>query len=168
MIKSILRALTGKKSIKIAYPNKVDYDQDYRRPNDRPNVIRVKQKAPKGFPKKLHEWVPIAGISQYQKTAKEFINGSKRSVTIEIELDNPVQENALMVLGSWETKDGRKSGQLGYVPAEIRAKLVKELKQDPPTSIAANLDTMYKAEKNKSAGIRINIWGKAVRKKKKK
>ena len=52
---------------------------DYRRDGDEPTIRRVSQSAPKGFPKKLVDYIPVSGTSYREEAVQQFINGRERS-----------------------------------------------------------------------------------------
>src|SRR3954471_23766584 len=47
-----------------ADPTKREADSDYRLPDDPEFAIRINQAAPKGMPRKLAEFVAVAGVAQ--------------------------------------------------------------------------------------------------------
>ncbi|MFW6070454.1 MAG: hypothetical protein ACOC9X_05350 [bacterium] len=76
-------------------PRQRGENRDYRRPNDDEWVIRVKQRQPKGTPKKLHSWVQVAGVSYRRADVERFIRGSRRQVSLQREPDNPHSDTAI-------------------------------------------------------------------------
>jgi hypothetical protein len=140
-------------------------NRDYRRPTDPEHIIRVNQKAPKGLPKKLHHYIKVAGISQpdAQHNAIQFIQGTDRAISLKREPDNPVDSNAVLVIGNWRIGPDTYSGKLGYLPKGMGAAL---LQQDPSFRFGCTLDAMFVPHQGKGAGVRISIWGPRARKKK--
>lgn len=159
----MIRKLFGGARIKptpiVEAPNRRGYDRDYRRPGDDRHIIRINQKAPKGYPKKLHDWVAVAGVSYRQAAVIEFINGHQRRITIEHEPDNTHSDTALKVVGHWlDSQHRAASGQLGYLPSEISAAITADL-----NDIGARIETMYAPHGGQAAGLRVSIWGKRKR-----
>jgi len=145
-------------------PPERGFDNDYRRSSDPEHVIRVNQRPPKGFPKKVKEYVKVAGISQPDttKNAIAFICGSQRSVNMKKEPDNPIDPKAIKINGSWKANNKNFSGKLGYLPAEITEELMKA---DSEFAYGVTLDAMFIPHEIKGVGVRISIWAPRAKKK---
>jgi hypothetical protein len=125
---------------------------DYRRANDNPNVIRVDQDRPKGFPKKLFEFLAVAGVSYRLDNAESFIAGRDRELSLRRERVDDNHPNALAVYGLWHDAAGEQhTAHLGYVPREANDAIGEQ-------PVAANLVAMYLAADGRNPGIRMDIW----------
>lgn len=147
--------LFGRKQVKAApvlEPAARGYDVEYRRPDDAENVIRVNQRPPKGFAAVLFEFAAVAGVSYRQEDVQAFIEGTEREVSLRREFVNEQHPNALAVWGLWRDGKVAKSARLGFVPREMNDAI-----GDQP--VAATLVAMYRATREKEAGVRIDIWG---------
>lgn len=146
-------------TVRMAEPEPERYDielneyGDYRRSDDPSHVIRVDQERPPGYPKKLHEYIKVAGVSHRQSAVIAFIAGHDRHLSLRRE---PVPEHpkAIAVYGDWldVDEDGRHEALLGYVPRDIS----ESIANDRP--VAATLEAMFAPDEIRSAGLRINIW----------
>jgi tetratricopeptide (TPR) repeat protein len=134
------------------------FDREFRLANDNDNVIRINQRQPKGLPRKLAEFVPVAGITQpdVQPIAEAFIGGANRSIQLDRFPDHPVDPNAIAVVGTWVADGISQKGRLGYLPAKVAADLAT---LGPETPIAATVEVMYAPVIGGTLGIRLDIWG---------
>lgn len=130
-----------------------DWNVDYRRPDDKTNVIRVDQPKPSGFRVELFDFLPIAGVSYRLEAVQAFIDGKERKLSLKREFVNEQEPDAIAVWGMWRDAAGEHSAQLGYVPREA-----KDAIGDQP--VAATLMVMYRATKEKGVGVRMKIWGR--------
>ena len=131
-------------------------DRDYRGPDDAENVVRVNQPQPKGYPRKLHEYIPVAGTSFKKDDVARFIYGGDRSLSLKREVvtaKDGSETNALAVYGQWTDGDGSHEAHLGYVPQDVNEEL-----GDTPCGV--RLEAMFRPEAGKNPGIRMSIWGK--------
>lgn len=69
--------------------------------------------------------VPVMGVTMRKVEATTFCKAQGRQLVLEREPDNRHDPNAIKVIGSWKGWFRRKSRLLGYVPAEMAAKLVE-------------------------------------------
>lgn len=135
-------------------------DRDYRLPGDPPHWVRVCQRSPEGFSVLLAESVMVAGISleSYRQAAVAFLQGSRRHLLLRWEGDNPVDRNAIQVVGVWRDRCGQKGqGALGYVPRQVAAKVAAKL--GPGAPLAATLLVFFAPGAGRSPGIRFALWG---------
>lgn len=151
----------------IIRPNINEDEQEYRRPDDPPHIIRIDQPRPQGLPKKIAEYINVAGISQpeYQKVTLSFIHGKQREIELERDPMNQYDPNAIKVIGTWVDESGvRHREQLGWVPA----KTAKEIAENyPDARIGASLEAIFLPREGKSAGLRIDVWGPRAKQKSK-
>jgi hypothetical protein len=134
-------------------------DMDYRRPGDPRHIVRVNQPAPKGCPRKLKEFVQVAGVTHKhrQSTVRAFIDGSERRVELIRDPTNEVDPNAVRVVGSWTDESGEAlHGKPGWLPKAVAAELAAK---HPSAPIRATVKAMFRARAFKSAGLRIDVWG---------
>lgn len=124
---------------------------DYRRPDDPPNVVRVDDIQPKGFPRKLFEYISVSGVSYRQENVAGFIAGRARRLSLRREFVNDQHPNALAVYGLWQDAAGEHTALLGYVPREVNDAI-----GDQP--VAATLEAMYLPLNGHNAGLKIDIW----------
>ena len=127
-------------------------------------MIRIHQKPPKGLPRKLHEFVKVAGIPHPPATARAegLIAGTTRHVWLNRSLSKKYGPNAIEVVASWVDSNRAKcEGRVGWIPKALAARIAKD---DPDTLIGATLKVMYRPEGRKSAGIRIDVWGQRRKK----
>lgn len=163
MLKRLIFHILGKPYIRAApIKKKPKPGQDYRRPNDSEYTIRVDMPRPTGYSRRLHDWVPIAGVSYRQPAVIAFIAGRDRQLILQPDPNNPASPDAIAVYGQWQQNDQQHTELLGYLPHETREELTKELGQTP--DISAQLLAMFAPQKGQSAGVRLAIWGKARRK----
>ncbi len=140
--------------------NEIGYDQDYQELDDPPHIIRIKQKAPKGLPKKFAYDIQVAGISRspYSFHAESFIKGVNRLLELERDPNNQNDPNAIKVMGTWTDSDGQiHNEQLGWVPATIAQNIALEISGEP---IGATIKTMFIPTEDRSLGLRMDIWCK--------
>ncbi len=134
---------------------------EYRRPGDEPHVVRVKQSPPRGFRKKIAEFVPVAGVTHRLEDVTAFVEGADREVRLLRETDNPTSSTAIAVLGAWRSTDGEQvTRQLGYLPHEVSQEIARRW---PSAELAATLETLYLPRDERSPGIRVDVWTQAVR-----
>lgn len=77
---------------------------------------------PSGF-RIYFDRVPVMGITMRKVDAAAFCKAQGRALALERELGNRHDANAIKLIGSWKGWFGRKSRHLGYVPADMAAKL---------------------------------------------
>jgi len=140
----------------IDLPPERGFNRDFRKSADDLNVIKVNQYQPEGFPRKVEEFISIAGITQEgrQKDAVKFMSGKERQIELRREPNNPYDNNAIEVYGHYVLEGKSHSCKLGYLPAKTAKELLEE------DEIRATLKVMYYPLEGKSAGIRIDLWGK--------
>src|SRR5699024_7502577 len=112
-------------------PSERNYNEPYRKSDDDSNVIRLIQKAPKGTPKKVAEFVSVAGVQRNQDDAIKVISGDTFSFKLEKEPNNPYDKNAIKVIGIFEASGEEKSLFIGYVPKEVAKEIVMYEKLKP-------------------------------------
>lgn len=133
-------------------PDRRGYDVDFRREGDEPFIFRVNQHQPKGFPKKLANYVAVAGVSFRQMEVIEFIRGRNRCLSVRPEVITGGQLPALAVIGQWaDWIGGRHEALLGYLPNDVREAI-------GDTPVALTLEAMYQATDERSAGLRVDVW----------
>jgi len=77
---------------------------------------------PEGFHRQRKE-VPVAGVSRRQEEVIRFINGTGHELSLIREPSNPADPNAIKVVARWSEDAHQQSAHIGYVPAEIAAKI---------------------------------------------
>lgn len=128
--------------------------EEYRLPNDMPNMVRINSKPPTGKDTRIKENVTVVGVSFPDKidAVMNFVYGRKRSVVLVREPDNKHDSNAIAVHGVFHDDEGQHfSGQIGYIPKEYAKKWVDR-------DIEPQLYAIYMPTKTKGPGIRIHIW----------
>lgn len=141
-------------------PSKRKYNKPFRKSDDEENVVRIIQRQPEGTPKKVAEFVPIAGITRQKNDALKLITSKNFSMRLEKDPDNPYDKNAIKVFGDCEIGEEEMSLFLGYIPRDEAKKLVKYNK------LKATVRVIYLPTHSKSIGFRLDIWSeKATRKK---
>lgn len=137
----------------IADPAARGENVDFRRPGDDAHIIRVNQPRPKGFPKKIANYTPVAGVSHRVADVIAFIDGSNRELSLVRETRDDGLRPALAVYGAWlDARGGAHNALLGYVPRETN-----ETIGDSP--VAATLEAMFAPTPDKpTPGLRIDIW----------
>lgn len=157
-IRSGIKGSVEKPAPIIESPYERGFEREFRRPGDSPHVIRINQHPPKGLPRKLAEYVEVAGISRDEAriNAERFIAGTNRRIELERDPTNTFDPNAIKVIGIWTDADGGEHrSRIGWVPREIAKNIAENY---PHSSIGATLETIYKPHNGKGAGIRIDIW----------
>ena len=122
------------------------------------NVIRINEERPRRMSRKLGYNIKVAGISRRVSVATDFIRGMSQRLELEREPDNLVDANAVKVIGIW--LDGSSNihrEQLGYVPREAAALIGI---QPPDFPLVATLQVMFPPARDRSPGIRFDIWTK--------
>lgn len=79
---------------------------------------------PSGF-RIYFDRVSVMGITMRKADAAAFCKAQDRELALEREPGNPHDANAIKLIGSWKGWFGRKSRHLGYVPADMAAKLAE-------------------------------------------
>lgn len=138
-------------------PHSRGIEREFRLSNDPEYMIRINQQPPPGLPRKLAEFVAVAGITQPDTLpmARAFISGSSRKLELVRILDHPVDPNAIAVIGHWIEGDTEHTARLGYLPADVAAKVAKVASDIP---IGATLKVMYAPAAGRSPGLRLDIW----------
>ena len=138
-------------------PHSRGTNAEFRLPDDPEYVIRINQPPPHGLSRKLVDFVAVAGTAQAETfpIVRAFISGLDRNVELVPMPQNPVDPNAIAVVGRWKEGTIDRSGRLGYIPADIAAKLSSREKGTP---IGATLKVMYAPTSERNAGLRIDIW----------
>lgn len=135
-------------------PTRREVDVDYRREGDEKHIFRVNQIQPKGYPKKIAEYIPVSGVSYRQEDVIAFIAGRNRRLSLRREVIIEGEPLALAVDGAWEDWDGNAhAATLGYIPGPVNAAI-----GDNPVDVT--LEAMYQARPDYSAGLRIDLWSK--------
>jgi hypothetical protein len=140
----------------ITDPTKREYNKGFRLEDDERHVVRINQLQPKGFPKKIAEFITVAGITMENRdvVAKQFVKGKDRQIELRKQPDNPYDKNAIEVYGHW-TKQGKSfTEKLGYLPSKVASKLVNE------PELKATIKVMYMPTDETSVGIKIDVWTK--------
>ena len=159
VLDSLANWLGGGKQIPIMERSEAGFEQDYRLSDDPPEAIRINQAAPKGLPKRLADFITVAGVSFQQANAISFVKGTGREIELERDPTNKYDKNAIKVIGTWfDQEENEYEELLGWVPAE----LAKEIPAD--IRIGATIKSMYVARSGKNAGLRIDIWGPKAKK----
>lgn len=142
----------------IESPHDRGFEREFRHPGDPPHVIHINQQPPKGLPRKLVEYVEVAGVShdEARRNAEAFIQGTSRRVELERDPTNQYDRNAIKVIGVWRDSQGTEHrGRIGWVPSVVAKDIAVK---NPSTPIGATIKTMFKPRKGKGPGIRIDIW----------
>jgi hypothetical protein len=134
------------------------FDREFRLLGDAENVIRINQRQPQGLPRKLAEFVPVAGITKPDvvSNAQAFVYGTDRRVELCRIPDHPIDCNAIAVVGSWVSEGALRTGPLGYVPAVVAAEIATLGSETP---IGATIKVMYTPAPARTLGIRLDVWG---------
>lgn len=142
----------------ITDPTKRGYEQEFRREGDPSHIFHINQRQPKGLPKKIIEFVSIAGIDQSETRdyAEDFINGTERHLELERDPANKYDLNAIKVMGIWRDNEGKEyKERIGWISAEVAKVIAKNY---PGLPIAATIKTVFRPHEGKSPGIRMDIW----------
>lgn len=133
-------------------------DEVFRRSGDGDNVYRLSQGAPAGLPRKLFEFVPVAGVSRDERPDRivELIAGRSRRIELEPEPTNRVDPNAIKVIAHWESGLEQSSAHIGYLPADVAKEIAEH---HPGVPVAATVKAMYAPTQEKNPGVRLEIWG---------
>jgi hypothetical protein len=139
-------------------PRSRGFDREFRLPDDAENVIRINQQQPQGLPRKLAEFVPVAGITKPDvvSNAQAFVFGTAQRLELRRIPDHPVDRNAIAVVGSWVSEGAPHTGRLGYIPATVAAEIAT---LGSETSIGATIKVMYLPASTGTLGIRLDVWG---------
>lgn len=137
-------------------PTQRGFDTEFRLEDDERHVIRINQKQPQGFPKKIAEFITIAGITMENRdiVANQFAKGNDRQIELRKQPDNPYDKNAIEVYGHW-TKQGKSfTEKLGYLPSKVASTLANE------PELKATIKVIYKQTDETNVGIKIDVWTK--------
>src|SRR5690625_997079 len=135
-------------------PSQREYNKPYRRSGDDANIVRVIQPQPEGTPKKVGEYVSIAGITRNDQNAQKFVSGENINIVLKKDPSNPYDKNAIKVYGNSLIDEEETNLFLGYIPKEHTKKLVKH------DTLKATIKTIFFPTETKSYGFRIDIWSK--------
>jgi hypothetical protein len=131
---------------------------EYRRPGDPLYWVRCCERPPQGFTL-AHRSAKVVGVrvEELRLALEAFILGTKRSLKLEREPDNPADRHAVAVWGCWRDSCGRKlEAKIGYLERELAARLAHV--PGPEASLAATTVLIFLAGEGKSAGLRIAVW----------
>jgi len=133
------------------------FENEFRLPHDPEYVIRINQRAPRGLPRKVAEFVAVRGITQSDAlpNAQGFVCSSGRSLELRRVPEHPIDPNAIAVIGHWRDGDIQRSGCLGYIPADVAAQISNEEQGAP---IGATIKVIYLPALGRSPGLRLDIW----------
>ena len=114
----------------------------------RNNDILINDTAPEGY-YKIYNYEKVVGVTfdNREVFVEQFINGSNQKVILKKDKNNEYDENAIKVYGECLLNNQLKSGELGYLSANLAAKL-KDFNSIYGTVNAVN-------QPNK---IRLDIW----------
>ena len=115
--------------------------------------------------KKFASEVPVAGVTQGNRQSDFLIMGDQPDfkIFLERERDNPIDPNAIKVMGSATVENEKMIHQLGYIPKEISEQLANEKEFDAtPHSVYIPY-----ADKPNQYGLRINVLVRSASYKKK-
>ncbi|MBB6449477.1 tetratricopeptide (TPR) repeat protein [Geomicrobium halophilum] len=140
-------------------PSKRKINEAYRLSDDLENMVRVNPPQPKGTPKKVLEFVPIAGIQRRKKDALKFAISENIYLELEKEPDNSYDKNAIKVNGICTINGNEQTIFLGYVPG----KYTKQLSNY--NTLNATIKTIYYPTDEKGIGFRMDIWSEKNNKK---
>jgi hypothetical protein len=116
--------------------------------------------------KKFASEVPVSGVTQGNRQSDFLIMGDQPDfkIFLERERDNPVDLNAIKVMGSATVENEKIIHQLGYIPKEVSEQLANEKEIDAtPHSVYIPY-----ADKPNQYGLRINVLVRSASYKKKK
>ncbi|RST76175.1 hypothetical protein D4T97_005170 [Siminovitchia acidinfaciens] len=136
------------------------YNKPFRQSDDAENVVRIIQRPPEGTPKKVAEFVPIAGIKKQERNALRVITSKSFAIRLEKEPNNPYDKNAIRVFGDCEVDEEETSFSLGYIPKDVAKKLAEFNK------LKATVRVIYLPTSSKSIGLRLDIWSERAKRKK--
>jgi len=141
----------------MAEPHERGFEYEFRHPDDPEYVIRINQRPPRGLPRKVAEFVAVAGITQPDAlpNAQAFVCGSGRSVELRRVPEHPVDPNAIAVIGHWSEGNIERSGRLGFLPADVAAQIYNK---EQGALIGASLKVIYAPIQKRSPGLRLDIW----------
>jgi hypothetical protein len=124
---------------------------------DPPWLVRINQRPPRGFGRKLVEFVKVAGVTRAgrSRVVNEFLLGDEQRITLRPEPSNPVDPNAIAVVGHWTVEGIQKDAQLGYLPREAAQKCIDLLRQG---KMEPTIAVLYLPHENYSPGIRLDLW----------
>lgn len=124
---------------------------------DPPWLVRINQRPPRGFGRKLVEFVTVAGVTQAGRlnVVREFVLGDDQRITLRPEPSNPVDPNAIAVVGHWAVKGVNQDAQLGYLPRETAQKCIDLLRQG---KLEPTIAVLYLPHEDHSPGIRLDLW----------
>lgn len=125
---------------------------------DPAHVIRFQQGIPKGLPRKLADYIQVAGVSYRQEAVSAFCLGNNQRITVEREPSNPGHPNSIKVVGSWADSSGQHAEHLGYLPSDAAAEIASTY--DSASPIAGTIKVIFLPRPGKSPGVRIDVWGK--------
>lgn len=119
------------------------------------STVWLNQKRPGGMTIELAHDVRVAGISRPDAAhnAALLMAGRGRRLVLEPRPDNPVDPNAIAVIGVWGDSSGAEQrGQIGWLPRDV-AKTCAAAER-----IAATIRVMFKPHDGQSPGLRISVW----------
>jgi hypothetical protein len=142
----------------------VEYGQAYRRKDDPAHVVRFRSQQPRGFRRKIAEYVPVVGISREQRPvhAARLIAGRDPRLELEPAPDAlPDHPEAIRVWGLWIDADGQlQREELGRVPDDVAAQIAS---QPGVHELAAVPRALFMPVDGRSPGVRMDIWTDARR-----
>src|SRR5262245_39516939 len=148
----------------VARLDAVEYGQAYRRKDDPPHVVRFRAQQPRGFRRKLAEYVPVTGISQGERALQAglLITGREPRLELEPAPDAiPDHPEAIRVWGLWIDADGElHREELGWVPADVAVRIASDRGVH---ELAAVLRALFMPVEGRSPGVRMDIWTSARR-----
>jgi hypothetical protein len=123
-----------------------------------PHAVLPDQEHPSGMAWELAHNIKVAGISQPDeaRNAAQMMEALGSRLEPAREHDNPVDPNAIAVIGVWQDSSGAEQrGQVGWLPRDV-AKTVSRLV--PTELIVATIGVMFKPHDDHSPGLRISVW----------
>jgi hypothetical protein len=122
----------------------------------------VKHEPPEGMACRYRD-VAVAGISHRADVGCEFVFGSNLRLVLEREPTNPVDSNAIRVIGVWQHRGIEKRELIGYVPRDTAARIASRY---PHTDIRAVPIVVFQPDsKHRTPGVRFDIYTPRVKRK---
>jgi len=105
--------------------------------------------------------VAVAGISYRFDAATEFVFGSNHRIELEREPTNPVDQNAIKVIGVWQHRGMSRREHLGYVPKDTAAEIAARYATSPLGAVPI---VVFEPDcDHQTPGIRFDIYTPRVK-----
>ena len=130
--------------------------ENWRKPIDGAHIVRVGYAWPVGYVPVLWD-IPVAGTTQPEHaiSARRFVFGSRRWVDLVRDRENPLDENAVRVIGAWHGLLLGRTKQIGWIPSEAAAAMSPLWREGG--HIAARVKTVFLPIAGFAPGVRLDI-----------